>query len=335
MTPIVIDRLNRLAVSLPKDQESEVFQAKENLTRLDIIQSYRVAEFVTQAQDGSPVCWPLAPDFEDERLIFSTGYVYPTKARNAQRNPRVSALFSDPTSSGHSDAEPLVLVQGLAEVFDQDLQRNTERYVDQLLQKGPILFRSTLRTPMLRQLLVGYLARIWIEVLPQHEYVWDQTKMPPEPLRAAVRPKSFSPGPGIKLPPAVFGWLSRYARPPVLAYVDQAGWPAVIRTPVDLQPSHITIGAGLQPQDGAPACLTYHRLIGNYQANDTFLIRGHFDGAGRLVPEKVVGFGGTDDDRGLGSLKLMRVLLGYRKILSRQLEKEGRQVPVVRPSHQK
>src|SRR5512144_2528184 len=97
--------------------------AMRSLTRLDIIQSYRVAEFATLSRDGSPVCWPLAPDFERGRLIFSTGYVYPAKARNAQRDPRVAALYSDPTASGHSDDDPLVLVQGLAEVFDQDLQR--------------------------------------------------------------------------------------------------------------------------------------------------------------------------------------------------------------------
>src|SRR5574341_2063969 len=79
------------------------------LTRQDIISSYHVAEFVTLARDHSPVCWPLAPDFEHERIIFSTGYMYPTKARNAQRNPRVAALYSDPTASGRSDDDPLVL----------------------------------------------------------------------------------------------------------------------------------------------------------------------------------------------------------------------------------
>src|SRR5512147_1116470 len=155
-------------VNLPTNRESKDLGSHQTLTRFDILSSYHVAEFVTLARDGSPVCWPLAPDFENGRLIFSTGYVYPTKARNAQRNPRVAALFSDPTASGRSDGDPLVLVQGLARVLDQDLQRNTERYVDQLLQKGPLEFRLMLRTPGLRQLLVGYLARIWIEVMPEH-----------------------------------------------------------------------------------------------------------------------------------------------------------------------
>jgi hypothetical protein len=314
------------------DRESQEYGPKQPLTHSDILSSYRVAEFVTLACDGSPVCWPLAPDFERGRLLFSTGYVYPTKARNARRNPNVAALYSDPTASGRSDNDPLVLVQGLAEVFDQDLQRNTERYVDQLLRKGPIALRTILRIPRLRQLLVGYVSRIWIEVLPQQQYVWAHDQMPPGPLHTAIRPVSFSPGPGIELPQEVFEWLPRYPRPPVLAYIDKAGWPAMTRVQATVRRNHIVIGSEVEPTEGAAVCLTYHRLIGDYLANDAFLIRGHFDAAGKLIPEKLVGYGGTQDDRGLGSLKLMRMLLEFRKQLSLQFEKEARQLPIVRPT---
>lgn len=302
------------------------------LSRPDIVGAYRVAEFVTLARDGSPVCWPLFPDYDGGRLLFNTGYVYPTKARNARRNPRVAALYSDPTASGRSDRDPLVLVQGLAQVFDQDLQGNTERYVDQLLQKGPPFFQLMLRTPWLRQRLVGYLARIWIEVTPRREYVWALDSAPPDALRSASRPDSFSPGPAIALPDALFTWLPRYGRPPVLSYVDGDGWPAMRRARATVERDHIRIEGGPEAPDGAPACLTYHRLVGNYRANDAFLIRGHFDGKGRLIAEKVVGYGGTDDDRGVGSLKLMRKLFGFRAQLVRQLREEGRSVPVVRPT---
>jgi hypothetical protein len=302
------------------------------LDRLDSIKAYRVAEFVTLARDGSPVCWPMFPDFEGGRLIFNTGYVYPTKARNAQRNPRVAALFSDPTASGCSEDEPYVLVQGLAEVFDQDLQRNTERYVDQLLQKGPVMFRLLLRSPRLRQLMVGYLARIWIEVIPQQKYVWSRTSPPPAPLCAAGRADSFSAGPGIELPGSVFEWLLRYARPPVLSYIDSAGWPVIIRTQVTMRHGHIEIESDLETRAGAPACLTYHRLVGDHRANDAFIIRGHFDAPGRLIPEKVVGYSGSEDDRGVGSLKVMRMMWDFRGQLYRKLETEGRPVPVVRPT---
>ena len=319
-------------VDFPTGLGSEAPLSKQTLAGSDIINSYRVAEFVTLASDGSPVCWPLAPALERGRLVFSTGYMYPTKARNAQRNPRVAALFSDPTASGRSDDDPQVLVQGLAEVFDQDLQRNTERYVDQLLLKGPLMLRLILRTPLLRQALVGYVARIWIEELPQQEYVWTRTQTPPEPLRTAIRPVSFSPRAGIELPQHLFEWLPRYTRQPVLAYIDRAGWPAMLRVPATVRRDHIEIESDVETHEGAPACLTYHRLVGNYLANDTFLIRGHFDVAGRLIPEKVVGFIGTNDDRGLGSLKLMRMVWDFRKQLALQMEKEGRPGLVVRPT---
>jgi hypothetical protein len=184
----------------------------------------------------------------------------------------------------------------------------------------------------LRQLWVGYLARIWIEILPQQEYIWRRGQSPPRPLHAAARPGSFSPGPGIEIQPEVFEWLPRYTRPPVLAYVDTAGWPAMIRVQATVRRDHIAIGSDIETRAGAPACLTYHRLVGNYQANDAFLIRGHFDAAGRLIPEKVVGYGGTTDDRGLGSLKLTRWLLGFRRQLALQLEKESRPLPIVRPA---
>jgi hypothetical protein len=314
------------------DRVSEEYDQIKSLNHSNVISAYRVAEFATLARDGSPVCWPLAPDFERGHLLFSTGYMYPTKARNAQRNPHVAVLFSDPTASGRTDNDPLVLVQGLAEVSDQDLQRNTERYVDQLLRKGPLPFRVLVRTPGLRQIMVGYLARIWIEVTPHKEYIWMRQQPPAEQLRISIRPATFTPGPGIHLPQEIFEWLSRYPRPPVLAYVDQAGWPVMTRVQATVKSSHIMFANEVDTREGAPACLTYHRLRGNYLSNDAFLIRGHFDAVGNLIPEKFVGYGGTHDDRGLGSLKLMRILLDYRKQLSLQMEKESRPLPIVRPT---
>lgn len=187
------------------------------LAARDLIAAYRVAEFVTLARDGSPVGWPLTPELEGDRLDFSTGYIYPGKARNAQRDPRVAVLYSDPTSSGRTDADPLVLVQGRCDVFDSDLQANTDRYVAQHIRTGSPL-APMLRIPLLRQLLVGYLTRIWMEVTPEYEVSWSRTDAPPASL-AASRPATFTPGPGIELPDQVRGWVSRYPRPPVLSFV--------------------------------------------------------------------------------------------------------------------
>lgn len=304
------------------------------MDREDVVSSYRVAEFVTLARDGSPVCWPMLPGFERGRLLFSTGYMYPTKARNARRDPRVAALFSDPSASGRSDDDPIVLVQGLAEVFDQDIQRNTERYVDQLMRKSPA-FRLMLSIPWVRQAMAGYLARIWIEVTPTRERVWERHSAPPVALREVGRPAAFVPGPGIALPERALRWARRYARPPVLSYVGPDGWPAITRVEAALHPGHVDIRSDLMSVEGAPACLTYHRLIGNYRANDAFLIRGHFDGDGRLIPERLVGYGGMSDDRGVGSLKLLRAMRDWGERLPAKLAREDRSAVVVRPSPQR
>ena len=54
----------------------------------------------------------------------------------------------------------------------------------------------------------------------------------------------------------------------------------------EVRSGQIVLGNDFEASEGAPACLTYHRLVGNYWANDAFLIRGHFEATGRLIPEK-------------------------------------------------
>lgn len=302
------------------------------MQREDILATYKVAELVTVARDGSPVCWPMAPALEGGRLAFSTGYMYPTKARNARRDPRVAALFSDPTASGRDDDDPLVLVQGRAEVFDEDIQRNTERYVDQLLTKGPPALRLGLRFPLLRAVMAGYLARIWIEVVPEQDHVWPRGSAPPAGISEASRPSRFEPSGPTTVPSHVLRWLARYRRPPVLSYIAPDGRPAMTRVHAEVRPDRIRISPELVTHDGAPACLTYHRLVGNYRANDAFLIRGHFDAAGGLVPERIVGYGGTVEDRGLGSLNLLRLIRRFGEQLPAELARQGHPAIVARPS---
>jgi hypothetical protein len=300
------------------------------LANRDQIAAYRVAEFVTLARDGSPVGWPLNPDLEGDRLLFSTGYVYPGKARNAHRDPRVAVLYSDPTASGRTDEDPLVLVQGRCEVLDEDLQANTERYVAQHIRSGSPL-APMLRVPILRQLLVGYLTRIWMEVVPERELNWPRTSMPPASL-VASRPPTYTPGPAIPLPDHVRGWVSRYPRPPVLSFVDATGWPSATRVAATMGRDRVLLDASVPSVEGAPVSLVFHQLTGNYRSNDAFLIRAHLDARGALVPERIVGFGGTADDRGIGSAKMLRLLfVELRRDLKRKLEQDGRAVPRVRP----
>ncbi|MFL5648433.1 MAG: pyridoxamine 5'-phosphate oxidase family protein [Chloroflexota bacterium] len=296
----------------------------------DQIDAYRVAEFVTLARDGSPVGWPLNPELEGDRLVFSTGYAYPGKARNAERDPRVAVLYSDPTASGRTDRDPLVLVQGRCEVLDKDLQANTERYVAQHIRTASPL-APMLKVPILRQLMVGYMTRIWMEVVPERVLSWHRTGVPPASL-VASRPAGYTPGPGLRLPDQVTRWVSRYPRPPVLSFVDATGWPAATRVAATLGGDRILLDRTVGSVEGAPVALVFHQLTGNYRSNDAFLIRGYLDATGALVPERVVGYGGTADDRGVGSTKLLRLLfVDLRRDLKRKLEEEGRPVPRVRP----
>lgn len=296
----------------------------------DQIAAYRVAEFVTLARDGSPVGWPLNPDLEGDRLVFSTGYVYPGKARNAQRDPRVAVLYSDPTASGRTDADPLVLVQGRCEVLNEDLQANTERYVAQHIRtRSPLA--PVLRVPMLRQLLVGYMTRIWMEVIPERERSWPRTGIPPASF-VASRPATYMPGPAVELSDQVRGWVARYPRPPVLSFVDATGWPAATRVEATMGRDRVLLDRTVASVEGAPVSLTFHQLTGSYRSNDAFLVRGHLDARGALVPERIVGYAGTADDRGVGSAKVLRLLLvDLPRELKGKLEQEGRPVPSVRP----
>jgi len=303
------------------------------LTQAQAIRAYLACEFITLTRSGAPICWPILCNFERGRVVVSTGYVFPTKARNAQRNPKVAALFSDPRAYTGSGENPRLLVQGDAEVFDQDLQRNVERFYDQMIQfpKTPAFYRLLMRFPFMFKSYLGYMTRIYIEVVPVREIVWERGTEPASALRA-TRPASFTPTTGFSVPAHVKSWLPRYDQPPVLSIVDANGYPAALRVTAHLEPQRVTIADGVPAEAGAPACLTWHRVADDMMTNDAFLIRGHFDGAGHVIPEKLVGWSGTEDDRGTGSKKATKLLAVWRKELVTQLAQEGRPLPIVRPS---
>lgn len=303
------------------------------LTRPDVVQSFLLTEFITLTRSGAPVCWPVLCEFEAGRIVVSSPYIFPTKARNAQHNSNVAAFFSDPAAAAVPGDYPYVLVQGQAQVFDQDLQVNTERFFDGMMRfpKTPGFYKLLMRIPGMMQPYVGYMARIYIEITPERDVVWERGSQPPAAGRA-VRPATFTPAPAIQLPDQVAGWLPRYSEPPVLAFIDEQGYPAAARVQATLERDRIRIQGGVPASEGAPASLTYHRVAANMMSNDSFMIRGHFDAAGNLIPEKVVGWQGSEDDRGAGSKKANRMLGEWRKQLTAQLAEEGRPLPKVRPS---
>ena len=297
----------------------------------EVIASYRVAEYVSRSRDGAPVCWPLAPELVEGKVTFSTPYVMPTKANNARREPRVAVLFSDPTASGGSDADPLVLVQGRPEVLDSDWQHNTDRYIDEIfpLGIGPRSGRLLLRIPGLRQTTAGYLTRTWIEVQPESTLSWPRTgPIPPE--LEGVRPDGYRAGLATTIPVSVRQWVLRYPRPPVLAFVTPNGYPAAIRTPARILENHIELTPSVPFAPGAPGSLTFHWVRGNHRSSSSFMIRGHFDDDCRLVPERIVGNTGTVRDRLTGTSEFYRQVFTMRRKLRAEGARQGTPVPRIR-----
>ncbi|RLT39029.1 MAG: hypothetical protein DWI57_10975 [Chloroflexi bacterium] len=316
----------------PKTKISRV-DAGEALTQAQTVQAYLACEFITLTRSGAPVCWPVLSEMERGRIVVSTSYAIPTKARNAQRNPKVAALFSDPHAYRGAGSNPHLLVQANAEVFDQDLQANLERFYDRMLHypETPAFYRFLMRFPFLMKSYVGYMTRIYIETIPVREIVLTEKTQLPAGL-VATRPASFTPTTGFRIPAQVEGWLPRYDQPPVLSFVDAQGYPAALRVRAGVEAQRVTISGGVEAEAGAPACLTWHRMAADMMSNDAFLIRGHFDSQGNVIPEKLVGWQGTEDDRGVGSKKATQLMTVWTKELKAQLAREGKPMPIVRPS---
>src|SRR5947208_10843221 len=103
-----------------------------------VFTNFVTTEFTTIDRVGQPITWPLTPYYHpgDPCIDVTTGLGYPKKANDAGANPKVGMLFSDPTGSG-LDNPPMALVQGIAEVDDEDLDANRMRYEREVREKLP------------------------------------------------------------------------------------------------------------------------------------------------------------------------------------------------------
>src|SRR3954465_10822977 len=100
---------------------------------------YLTCELVTIDAAGRPIAWPVTPYFHADTgcIDITTGVGYPKKADDAERNPRVALLFSEPYGSG-LDHPCAVLVQGTAHVDYADFEANRERYLRESVMKLPV-----------------------------------------------------------------------------------------------------------------------------------------------------------------------------------------------------
>ena len=115
----------------------------------------------------------------DPCIDVTTGLGYPKKANDARADPKVGLLFSDPTGSGAENA-PQVLVQGIAEVDDRDLDANRERYERESVEKLPATADQLPPKP-LRRMFRWYFTRIYVHVRPERVYVWRDGDVAREP----------------------------------------------------------------------------------------------------------------------------------------------------------
>jgi hypothetical protein len=308
-----------------------------------VFDGFVTTELTTVDSSGQPITWPVTPYYSPGApcIDVCTGLGYPKKADDAQANPLVALLFSEPTGSGLTEP-PMVLVQGSAEVDDHDLEANRERYLKESVEKLPALAKLTPPTPI-RRMLDWYYARIYIHVRPERVYVWQRGDTADEPqlydahMEEVRSGHSEEPDRFHADPEDLAGiWHSRLEelgtrhRTGVVSLVGPDGFPFSIRVPVSADRSQRLIriegeltGVPLQP---GLACLTAHAHAERFTWQQNFQVRGDLkliDGRWALVPRRIVG--GFELPR--SRLALLRAnaskVRRFRRTAKRELARRG------------
>jgi hypothetical protein len=276
----------------------------------DAFERFVTTEFTTVGPRQQPITWPVIPYYRHgaASIDVTTGVGYPKKADDAQRHPSVALLFSDPTGSGIESGQQ-VLVQGMAEIDEEDLVANRERYLQESGEKLPSTKKMHPPKP-LRGFFDWYYARIYIKVRPERVFVWPGGDISAEPtihdarleeVRSGhVEGEPEDHGPRIGGEPAWDGRVDELGERhdhAVLSWLAPDGFPLAVRVPIrtDAASRQIVIDAepaGIPLLEGR-ACLTAHDHAPDFTWQRNFQVRGDLargeDGAWRLTPHKLVG----------------------------------------------
>jgi hypothetical protein len=201
-----------------------------------------------------------------------------------------------------------VLVQGTADVDDRDLDRNTERYLRESLERRPGL-KKMVPPRFLRRLFKWYYTRIYVHVRPERVYVWPDCDVTREPElfdshMEEVRSHHDEEPPAERAAPDHGEWVwderieevgERYDKA-VLSLVSPDGFPFSVRVPVRLDRERRLVRIDADPV-GVPfqpglACLTVHDHDDDFTWQRNFQVRGDLvqDESGwALGPHKLVG----------------------------------------------
>jgi Pyridoxamine 5'-phosphate oxidase len=266
-------------------------------------------EYTTVAASQQPIVWPVTPYYSHgaETIDITTGIGYPKKADDAQRNPLVALLFSDPTGCG-IDSGIQVLVQGTADVDERDLAANRERYRRESVEKLPAT-KDMLPPKWLEGLFGWYFDRIYVKVRPERVFVWPRGDLAEPPDVYGARIEEVRSGhseepcePHEEAAGGDIAWDSRISelgsrhRTAVLAWVAPDGFPLAARLSVEVDTAGRRINLG-SPPAGLPvaegkACLVAHAHAPDFTWQENFQVRGDLvrDGeALALIPHKLIG----------------------------------------------
>jgi hypothetical protein len=300
-----------------------------------VFDRFYTTEYVTVDGRGQPIAWPVTPYPHDDAscIDITTGLGYPKKARDAQHNPKVALLFSEPHGSG-LDEPPMVLVQGTARVDEDDLAANRERYRRDGRAKLPKASEK-LPPPALDRFMSWYVDRIYVHVVPQRVLVWPKGDIAAQPqvvldelpaAQGAAGPAQ--PGGGEPAWNPRIEQLGTTYDSAVLALVGPDGHPVAGRVPV-----HADRAAGLVRVTAVPngipiapgrACLTAHVHSPEFEWQRNFQVRGDLvesDGGWALRPHKVVGGFEVPETQLAVLRENFKKVMRYRKTAKRELAK--------------
>ena len=306
-----------------------------------VFERFITTEYTTIDRSGQPITWPVTPYYRagDGAIDVTTGLGYPKKAADAQRNPQVSLLFSDPTGSGIDDP-CAVLVQGTARVDDRDLVQNRERYAHESLAKLPAT-KSLYPPKPIRGMFNWYFMRIYVYVRPERVFVWDKGDCSGEPTLfdahiEEVRSHHSEEPEVDRAPPegGALAWderledLGRRHPTAVLSVVGPDGFPLSARLTVEPDRGAGRIRLGRLPEwlpvTAGKACLTAHAHDPEFRWQTNFQVRGDLvrDDAGwSLVPHRLIGGFELPKSKVAAYRENARKMMRFRKIAKGELEK--------------
>jgi hypothetical protein len=236
----------------------------------------------------------------------------------------------------------MVLVQGIADVDDRDLEANRSRYARESVEKLPAIAKLMPPGPVQR-LLGWYFTRIYVHVRPERVYVWPDGDVAGEPelfgshveeIRSgqSEEPKRFhaDPGGGTSAWDSRLGELGTTYPTAVLSVVCPDGFPFAIRVPVTVDPAERWIrieGAPVGiPFEPGLACLTAHVHDDRFTWQRNFQVRGdleHRDDGWVLIPHGLIG----GFEAPAGRIAVLRANAGkawrFRRTAKRELARRG------------